>query len=161
MTVHAVPRLPTFEDVRKAAERIAGVAHRTPVLTSRTADAATGATLFFKAENLQRAGAFKFRGAYNAIAALAPDARKRGVIAFSSGNHAQAIAYAAVLQGVSSTIVMPSDAPAMKVAATKGYGAEVVFYDRYSEDRDAISRKIAAETGGTVIPPYDHADVIA
>lgn len=161
MTIHNTPRLPTFEDVRIAAGRIAGAAHRTPVLTSRTADAATGATLFFKAENLQRAGAFKFRGAYNAIAALEPDARKRGVVAYSSGNHAQAIAYAASLQGARSTIVMPSDAPAIKVAATRGYGAEVVFYDRYAEDRDAISRRIAAETGGAVIPPYDHPDVIA
>jgi threonine dehydratase len=161
MTVHNVPRLPSFEDVRKAAQRIAGAAHKTPVLTSRTADAATGATLYFKAENLQRAGAFKFRGAYNAIAALEAGARKRGVIAYSSGNHAQAIAYAATLQGVSSTIVMPTDAPAMKVAATKAYGAEVVFYDRYKEDRDAISRRIAADTGAALIPPFDHPDVIA
>lgn len=161
MNVHNAPQLPSFEDVRTAGKRIAGAAHRTPVLTSRTADAATGATIYFKAENLQRAGAFKFRGAYNAIAALEPDARKRGVIAFSSGNHAQAIAYAAALQGASSTIVMPSDAPAIKVAATRGYGAKVVFYDRYTEDRDAISRKIAAETGATLIPPYDHPDVIA
>jgi threonine dehydratase len=161
MTVHNVPRLPSFEDVRKAAQRIAGAAHKTPVRTSRTADAATGATLYFKAENLQRAGAFKFRGAYNAIAALEAGARKRGVIAYSSGNHAQAIAYAATLQGVSSTIVMPTDAPAMKVAATKAYGAEVVFYDRYKEDRDAISRRIAADTGAALIPPFDHPDVIA
>jgi len=161
MTVHNIPRLPSFEDVRKAAQRIAGAAHRTPVLTSRTADAATGATLYFKAENLQRAGAFKFRGAYNAIAALEAGVRKRGIIAYSSGNHAQAIAYAAALQGAPSTIVMPSDAPTMKVAATKGYGAEVVFYDRYKEDRDAISRRLAAESGATLIPPYDHPDVIA
>ena len=161
MNVHNAPRLPSFEDVLAARSRIASAAHRTPVLTSRTADAATGATLYFKAENLQRAGAFKFRGGYNAIAALEPDARKRGVIAYSSGNHAQAIAYAAALQNVSSTIVMPSDAPAVKVAATRGYGANVVFYDRYTEDRDAISRKIAAETGAALIPPYDHADVIA
>ena len=161
MTVHDDLRLPSFDDVRLASNRIAGAAHRTPVLTSRTADRATGATVYFKAENLQRAGAFKFRGAYNSIAALDPARRKRGVIAFSSGNHAQAIAYAASLQGVSSTIVMPTDAPAMKVAATKGYGAEVVFYDRYKEDREAISRRLSDETGGTLIPPYDHPDVIA
>ena len=154
-------RLPSFEDVRIAGTRIAGIAHRTPVLTSRTADAASGGTLFFKAENLQRAGAFKFRGAYNAIAALDPESRKRGVIAFSSGNHAQAIAYAASLQGAPSTIVMPTDAPAIKVAATKAYGAKVVFYDRYKEDRAAIGRRISDETGGALVPPYDHPDVIA
>jgi threonine dehydratase len=161
MTVRDRLRLPSFEDVLTASSRIAGKAHRTPVLTSRTADSATGAKLFFKAENLQRAGAFKFRGAYNAIAALEPDRRKRGVIAFSSGNHAQAIAYAAALQGVASTIVMPTDAPAMKVAATKGYGAKVVFYDRYGEDRLAISRRLSEETGGSLVPPFDHPDVIA
>ncbi|MDQ2634728.1 MAG: threo-3-hydroxy-L-aspartate ammonia-lyase [Pseudomonadota bacterium] len=154
-------RLPSFEDVRMASTRIAGIAHRTPVLTSRTADAATGGTLYFKAENLQRAGAFKFRGAYNAIAALDAEARERGVIAFSSGNHAQAIAYAASLQGAPSTIVMPSDAPAIKVAATKAYGAKVVFYDRYKEDRAAIGQRISDETGGALVPPYDHPDVIA
>jgi threonine dehydratase len=161
MTVRHDLRLPSFEDVRKAANRIAGVAHRTPVLTSRTADAAIGAHLFFKAENLQRAGAFKFRGAYNAIAALEPEARQRGVIAFSSGNHAQAIAYAAALQGAPSTIVMPSDAPAIKIAATRAYGAKVVFYDRYKEDRAAIGRRLSEETGGALVPPYDHPDVIA
>jgi threonine dehydratase len=154
-------RIPTFDDVRTAQARIAGVAHRTPVLTSRTADARTGATIFFKAENLQRAGAFKFRGAYNAIAALDVLSRKNGVVAFSSGNHAQALAYAAALQGVSATIVMPRDAPEIKVAATKGYGAEVIFYDRYTEDRETISRRIAEERGATLIPPYDHPDVIA
>jgi threonine dehydratase len=161
MTFRDDLRLPSFEDVRTAATRIVGVARRTPVLTSRNADAATGANLFFKAENLQRAGAFKFRGAYNSIVALDPARRRRGVIAFSSGNHAQAIAHAAALQDVPSTIVMPFDAPAMKVAATRGYGAEVVFYDRYKEDREAIGRRLANETGGTLIPPYDHPDVIA
>lgn len=161
MTTRKDLRLPSFEDVRLAAARIAGAAHRTPVLTSRTADAATGGNLYFKAESLQRAGAFKFRGAYNAIAALEPDARKRGVIAFSSGNHAQAIAYAAALQGAPSTIVMPTDAPGIKVAATKAYGANVVFYDRYAEDRIAIGRRISEETGGALVPPYDHPDVIA
>ncbi|KSV92431.1 threo-3-hydroxy-L-aspartate ammonia-lyase [Sinorhizobium sp. GL28] len=154
-------RLPTFDDVQAARDRIAGMAHRTPVLTSRTADAATGARLFFKAENFQRAGAFKFRGAYNAIAALQEGGQKRGVVAFSSGNHAQAIAYAARLQGVAATIVMPKDAPEMKVAATRGYGADVVFYDRYTEDRSAISAKLAAERDAVLIPPFDHPDVIA
>lgn len=153
--------LPTASDVLVAAGRLAGVAHRTPVLTSRTADALTGARLFFKCENLQRGGAFKFRGAYNAIAAL-PDARRRaGVVAFSSGNHAQAIAYSAALLAVPATIVMPSDAPASKVAATRGYGGEVVLYDRYRDDREAIGRRIAQERGATLIPPYDHRDVIA
>ncbi|MBK5570428.1 threo-3-hydroxy-L-aspartate ammonia-lyase [Ensifer sp. SSB1] len=154
-------RIPTFDDVQLARSRIAGVAHRTPVLTSRTADAATDARLFFKAENFQRAGAFKFRGAYNAIAALQDGGQKRGVVAFSSGNHAQAIAYAARLQGVAATIVMPKDAPEMKVAATRGYGADVVFYDRYTEDRSAISAKLAAERDAVLIPPFDHPEVIA
>lgn len=154
-------RIPTFDDVREAQRRIAGMAHVTPVLTSRTADTRAGAQLFFKAENLQRGGAFKFRGAYNSIAALDPATRKGGVVAFSSGNHAQALAYAARLQDIPSTIAMPSDAPAIKVAATKGYGAEIVFYDRYTEDREAISRRVAAERGATLIPPYDYPDVIA
>ncbi|MFK5597526.1 threo-3-hydroxy-L-aspartate ammonia-lyase [Methylobacterium sp. HMF5984] len=157
----ATPGQPTFADVARAAERIAGVAHRTPVLTSRTADERAGASLFFKAENLQRAGAFKFRGAYNAIAALADDARARGVIAYSSGNHAQAIALASRLLNVPATIVMPQDAPAMKVAATQGYGAEVVRYDRYTQDRVALGRELAEARGLTLIPPYDHPDVIA
>jgi Threonine dehydratase len=156
-----LPASPTYEDVVDAARRIEGIAHRTPVLTSRTADALTGATVFFKAENLQRAGAFKFRGAYNAIARLSEDAKKRGVVAFSSGNHAQAIAYAGQLQDVPRVIIMPQDAPAMKVAATKAYGGEVVLYDRYTEDREAIGRKLSAERGLTLIPPYDHEDVIA
>ncbi|MEI2296586.1 threo-3-hydroxy-L-aspartate ammonia-lyase [Ensifer sp. MJa1] len=154
-------RIPTFDDVQDARRRIVGQAHRTPVLTSRTADAATGARLFFKAENLQRGGAFKFRGAYNAIAAMQESGQKRGVVAFSSGNHAQAIAYAARLQGVAATIVMPKDAPEMKVAATRGYGADVVFYDRYSEDRAEISARLASERGAVLIPPFDHPEVIA
>lgn len=153
--------LPSYEDVVRAAGRIEGVAHRTPVLTSRTADARTGARLFFKAENLQRAGAFKFRGAYNAVSALPPDVRRAGVVAFSSGNHAQAMALSGRLLGVPAVIIMPEDAPAAKVAATRGYGAEVVTYDRYREDRDAIGRRLAAERGLTLIPPYDHPDVIA
>jgi threo-3-hydroxy-L-aspartate ammonia-lyase len=154
-------RLPTFADVSAAAERLAGVAHRTPVLTSRTADARTGAALFFKCENLQRGGAFKFRGAYNAIARLPDDARRRGLVTFSSGNHAQAIAYAAELLGAPVTIVMPRDAPAIKVAATRGYGGEILFYDRATEDREVIGRRLAEERGLALIPPYDHPDVIA
>ncbi|AWN38977.1 threo-3-hydroxy-L-aspartate ammonia-lyase [Methylobacterium radiodurans] len=157
----ATEGLPSYADVARAAERIRGAAHRTPVLTSRTADTRTGGRLFFKAENLQRAGAFKFRGAYNAIAALPEAARRRGVIAYSSGNHAQAIALAARLLDVPATIVMPLDAPAMKVAATRGYGAEIVTYDRYSQDREALGRAIAAERSLSLIPPYDHPDVIA
>ncbi len=155
------PASPTYDDVLRAARRIEGIAHRTPVLTSRTADEKTGAKLFFKAENLQRAGAFKFRGACNAIAALDAAQRARGVLAFSSGNHAQAIAYAGRLNGVSVTILMPADAPAMKVAATKAYGGEVIFFDRYTEDREAIGRALADERGLAVIPPYDHPDIIA
>lgn len=153
--------IPSFDDVLTAKARIEGVAHRTPVLTSRTADTRAGATLFFKAETLQRVGAFKFRGAYNAIAALPPEQRRNGVVAFSSGNHAQAIALAAQMQGVPATIVMPQDAPALKLAATKGYGAEIILYDRYTEDRQAISDGIARERGAALIPPYDHPEVIA
>lgn len=156
-----VLRIPTVDDVRTARTRLAGVAHKTPVLTSRTANEIAGAMLFFKAENLQRTGAFKFRGAYNAIAALDASARKNGVVAFSSGNHAQALAHAAKLHGISATIVMPRDAPEIKVAATRGYGAEIVFYDRYSDDREEISRPLAAERGASLIPPYDHPDIIA
>ncbi len=153
--------LTDFPAVLRAAERIAGAAHRTPVMTSRTADERTGARLFFKCENLQRVGAFKFRGAYNAIAALPEDQRQRGVVAFSSGNHAQAMALAGRLQGAPVTIVMPQDAPAAKLAATRGYGAEVVLYDRYTDDREAIGRNLAEANGLALIPPYDHADVIA
>ena len=151
----------TFADVQAAAARLAGVAHRTPVLTSRTLDERVGARVFLKAENLQRMGAFKFRGAYNALAALDPAVRARGVVAFSSGNHAQAVALAARLHAVPATIVMPTDAPRSKLEATRGYGAEVVLYDRYTEDRAAIGRRIAEETGATLIPPYDHPQVIA
>jgi threonine dehydratase len=154
-------RVPTFADVRAAAQRIKGIAHRTPVLTSRTADARTGASLFFKCENLQRVGAFKFRGAYNAIANLDEAQRRRGVITFSSGNHAQAMALAGQLQGVRVTVIMPHDAPAMKVAATRGYGGEVVFYDRFKEDREAMGRERAEQGGLALIPPFDHPDVIA
>jgi len=153
--------LPTFEDVVAASERIAGVAHRTPVLTSSTANAELGAEVFFKCENFQRMGAFKFRGGYNSLARFTPEQRKAGVVAFSSGNHAQAIALSARLLGIPATIVMPHDAPAAKVAATRGYGAQVVIYDRYTEDREQIGRDLAARHGLTLIPPYDHADVIA
>jgi threonine dehydratase len=153
--------LPDLQDLQAAAARLAGVAHRTPVLSSRTADAASGAQLFFKCENLQRGGAFKFRGAYNAIAALPPARRAAGVVTYSSGNHAQAIALSASLLGVPACIVMPSDAPAAKLAATRGYGGEVVLYDRFRDDREAIGRQLALERGLTLIPPYDHADVIA
>ncbi|MFN0161518.1 MAG: threo-3-hydroxy-L-aspartate ammonia-lyase [Burkholderiales bacterium] len=151
----------SYEDVAAAAGRLRGVAHRTPVLTSATADALAGASLFFKAENLQRMGAFKFRGAYNAIACLDGESRRRGVLAFSSGNHAQAIALAGRLQGVATTIVMPTDAPAIKLAATRGYGAEVVTYDRMTEDREALARRLAEERGLALIPPFDNAAVIA
>jgi threonine dehydratase len=151
----------SFDDVTAAAARLAGVAHRTPVFTSRTADARTGARLFFKCENLQRMGAFKFRGAYNALAKFTPAQRRTGVIAFSSGNHAQATALSARLLGMPAMIVMPQDAPALKITATREYGAEVILYDRYTEDREAIGRRIAAERGMTLIPPYDHADVMA
>jgi threonine dehydratase len=151
----------SFDDIRAAAERLRGVAHLTPVMTSRTADERTGARLFFKCENLQRMGAFKFRGAYNALARFTPEQRRTGVIAFSSGNHAQAIALSARLFGMPAAIVMPQDAPPSKIEATRGYGAEVVLYDRYRDDREAIGRRIAAERGMTLIPPYDHADVMA
>ncbi len=125
----------SFDDIERAQKRLAGVAHRTPVLTSKTADERTGARLFFKCENFQRTGAFKFRGAFNAISQFTPAQRANGVVAFSSGNHAQAIALSARLLGVKAVIVMPTDAPAIKLAATRGYGAEVVLYDRYAEDR--------------------------
>ena len=153
--------LPTYGDVVAAAERLEGVAHRTPVLNSRTADARTGSKLFFKAENLQRAGAFKFRGAYNAIARLSSEAKRRGVVTFSSGNHAQALAYAGRLQDVPTVIIMPEDAPATKVSATKAYGGEVVRYDRYKEDREAIGMRLSSDRGLTLIPPYDHEDIIS
>jgi threonine dehydratase len=151
----------SYADVEAAAARIAGVARRTPVMTSRSADAAAGASLFFKCESFQRAGAFKFRGAYNTIAALSDAERARGVLAYSSGNHAQAVALAGQLQGATTTIVMPHDAPAVKVAATRGYGGEVVFYDRYAENREEVAGRLAAERGLSVAPPYDHPQVIA
>jgi threonine dehydratase len=152
----------TYADIEAAAGRLEGVAHRTPVATSRQFDELTGAQAFFKCENLQRMGAFKFRGAYNALETLSRDEKRRGVVAFSSGNHAQAVALAGRLLGVPTTIVMPADAPAVKVAATRGYGAAIVFYDRAAgESREALSERIAAEKGATLIPPFDHAAVIA
>src|SRR3954464_1399538 len=153
--------LPTFADIESAAKQIAGVAHKTPVATARTIDAETGAELFFKCENLQRAGAFKFRGAYNALSRLDADARRRGVVTFSSGNHAQAIALAGQVLDIPRVIVMPSDAPAVKRIATEGYGGEVILYDRDKEDREAIGRRLASERGLTLIPPYDHPHIIA
>jgi threonine dehydratase len=151
----------TFADVRAAARRLAGVAHRTPVVTSRTLDARTGATAFLKCENLQRMGAFKFRGAYNRIAQLTPAERASGVVAFSSGNHAQGVALAAQILGVPAAIVMPSDAPAAKIAATREYGAEVISYDRQTMNRGAIAAGLAAERGATLVPPYDDPAIVA
>ena len=158
--MNAMPS-PTFDDVVTAAARIAGHAHRTPVLTSRTIDEELGAEVFFKCENFQRMGAFKFRGAFNALSCFDAEQRRRGVVAFSSGNHAQAIALSARILVMPAVIVMPEDAPATKIAATKGYGARVVFYDRYTEDREAIGRRLAHDEGLTLIPPYDHPHVIA
>src|SRR3954462_11987092 len=151
----------TFEDLAAAAKRLKGHAYHTPILSSRSVDERTGAQVFFKAENFQRMGAFKFRGAYNALSQLSPEEKKRGVLAYSSGNHAQAVALAGRLLGVKPVIVMPMDAPSVKVEATRGYGAEVVLYDKHKEDRDAFSRKLAADRGLAVIPPFDHPHVVA
>jgi threo-3-hydroxy-L-aspartate ammonia-lyase len=174
MTRPAVPRRPDgadprrtpvlpidLADVRRAEGRLAGVAHRTPVLTSRHLDERLQTSIHLKAEHLQRVGAFKFRGAYNAVAALEPAVASRGVVAFSSGNHAQAVALAARLLEVPATIVMPADAPSVKLEATRGYGATVVLYDRDTEDRAAIARRLAESSGATLVPPYDHLDVMA
>ena len=150
-----------FNDIQLAAARLRGIAHRTPVLTSRTLDAVLGCQVFMKAENLQRMGAFKFRGGYNAVSVLSDAQRANGVVAFSSGNHAQAIALAARLHGCAATIVMPHDAPALKLEATRGYGAEVVLYDRYREDRTAIAKRLVDERGANLIPPFDHLPVMA
>ncbi|MEW2251647.1 MULTISPECIES: threo-3-hydroxy-L-aspartate ammonia-lyase [unclassified Streptomyces] len=151
----------TLDDVRDAAERLRGVAHRTPVLRSRTLDERVGAEVFLKCENFQRVGAFKFRGAYNAASRLTPEQLRRGIAAYSSGNHAQAVALAARELGTTAVIVMPEDAPPSKRAATEGYGAEIVTYDRYTGDRAAIAEKLAAERGLTVVPPYEHPHVMA
>ena len=150
-----------YADVCTAAQRILGVAHKTPVITSRTVDEEFGANVFFKCENFQRMGAFKFRGAYNALAKFNAAQRKAGVVAFSSGNHAQAIALSAKILGMQATIVMPHDAPQSKIEATKGYGGKVVIFDRFKDDREKIGRDLASEHGMTLIPPYDHPDVIA
>jgi len=150
--------LPAFADVVAAAERLAGHAHVTPVMRSTALDELVGARLHFKCENLQRVGAFKFRGAYNALAKLPANTP---VVAFSSGNHAQAVALAARLLGIRAAIVMPHDAPEAKLSATRGYGAEIVLYDRLTEDRAAIAHAVAAERGAAIIPPFDHADIIA
>ncbi|HDR9117043.1 TPA: threo-3-hydroxy-L-aspartate ammonia-lyase [Burkholderia vietnamiensis] len=155
------PTLPTYDDVAAAAARLQGHAHRTPVMTSSTLDDALGAQVFFKCENLQRMGAFKFRGAFNALSRFDATQRRNGVVTFSSGNHAQAIALSARMLGIPATIVMPQDTPAAKMAATRGYGGNVVTYDRYTEDREQIGRELAEKHGLTLIPPYDHADVIA
>ncbi|AOF14064.1 TPA: threo-3-hydroxy-L-aspartate ammonia-lyase [Yersinia enterocolitica] len=150
-----------YDDIVQAHQRITGVALKTPVLTSSTANGQTGAQLFFKCENFQHMGAFKFRGAYNALVKLSPQQQAKGVIAFSSGNHAQAIALSARKLGIRAVIVMPKDSPAVKIAATHSYDGEVVLYDRYLEDREAISNKLAQEQGLTLIPPYDYPDVMA
>lgn len=151
----------SFDDVKAAAARISGIIHRTPVFTSRTFNALTGVEAFFKCENFQVGGAFKIRGGANAVLSIPAARRAQGVVAFSSGNHAQAVAIAARHCGMKATIVMPDDAPAAKVEATRGYGATVVIYDRIKEDRIAIGRRIAEETGATLVPPFDHPDVMA
>jgi threonine dehydratase len=151
----------TLDDVREAASRLDGVAHRTPVLTSQTLDRLAGAEVFLKAECLQRGGTFKFRGAYSRISSLSPERLRAGVAAYSSGNHAQAVALAAGLLGTTAVIVMPADAPEEKLAATRGYGAEVVTYDRYREDREALGSALAEERGLTLVPPYEDEGVMA
>ncbi len=153
--------LPTFSDVVAAAARIQHHAHRTPVMTSRAVNREVGADVLFKCENLQRTGAFKFRGAFNALSKLGAEQRAAGVAAFSSGNHAQAVALSARLLNVPATIVMPHDAPNSKKAATKDFGATIVPYDRYKEDREEVTRLLAQKHRLTLIPPYDHPDVIA
>jgi threo-3-hydroxy-L-aspartate ammonia-lyase len=151
----------SFNDVVEAADRIRGVAHHTPTMTSATFNECTGAQLFFKCENLQRMGAFKFRGAYNRLAQLSDEERRAGVVAYSSGNHAQGVALAAQLLGIPATIVMPRDAPESKLAATRGYGAEIVLYERSEENRAVIAQGIAKERGATIVPPYDDERIAA
>jgi threonine dehydratase len=155
------PVLPTAADVLAAAERLRGIAHRTPVMTSRTLDERLGAQVFFKCENLQRMGAFKFRGAYNAVSLLSDEERARGVLAYSSGNHAQAVALTGRLLGIRTTIVMPQDAPVSKVEATRGYGAEVILYDKETQSREELAGQLKQERGMSLIPPFDYADVVA
>ena len=151
----------TYADVSAAAAKLEGFAHRTPALTSRTVDERTGARVFFKCENFQRMGAFKFRGAYNALSNLNDAQQRRGVVAYSSGNHAQAVALAGRLLGIKAVIVMPDDAPAVKLEATRGYGAEIVIYSRETQDREQLARELAEKRGLTVIPPFDHPWVVA
>jgi threonine dehydratase len=159
--LHPTDQLPTYHDIEDAARRLDGVAHRTPVVTSRTVDDRAAARVYFKCENFQRGGAFKFRGAYNALSRLTEAERRRGVVSFSSGNHAQAVALAGLLLDIPRVIVMPSDAPEVKRQATIGYGAEVVLYDPRRENREAIGRRLADERGLTLVPPFDHPHVIA
>jgi threonine dehydratase len=156
-----MPQSPIYDDIQGAAARLATYAHHTPVLRSRLINERLGAEVVFKCENFQRMGAFKFRGAFNALSQFTPEQRRAGVVAYSSGNHAQAVALSARLLDIPATIVMPHDAPASKVAATRSYGGQVVTYDRYTEDREEIGRALAAEHGFTLIPPYDHPHVIA
>lgn len=151
----------SFDDILKAQQRLRGVAHRTPVLTSSQFNERAGCEVYFKAENLQRMGAFKFRGAYNKVASLSEDERRRGIIAHSSGNHAQAVALVARIFGIPAVIVMPEDAPAPKLAATRGYGAEVVLYNRYTESREAISQRLSEERGLTLVHPFDDYQIMA
>lgn len=153
--------VPTYADVEEASSHLLGVAHRTPLLTSTTLNASLGVTVYIKPENLQRMGAFKFRGGYNALSHLSPEERQRGVLTFSSGNHAQAVALSAQILGMEASIIMPLDAPQLKVAATKGYGGNIIFYNRYTEDRDTVARRVQNDTGAVFIPPYDHKHVIA
>jgi threonine dehydratase len=150
-----------FDDVKAAAERLHGVVHRTPVLTSQTVDELTGYQVYFKCENFQRAGAFKFRGAYNTLVQLSAEEKKQGVVAYSSGNHAQGVALAAKLLNIPATIVMPTDAPRSKLSATRGYGANVHLYDRMTQDRAEVAKAVAVEKGGTIVPPYDHPYIMA
>jgi threonine dehydratase len=161
VTTQREPFAITFADVEAAAERLRGHAHHTPIVTSATLDAEAGMRIWLKCEQFQRAGAFKFRGAYNRLATLPPEQRERGVIAFSSGNHAQAVALCARLFGIPAVICMPTDAPAVKVAATSGYGAEIVLYDRMTEDREALARRLADERGLTLVPPYNDPAIVA
>jgi threo-3-hydroxy-L-aspartate ammonia-lyase len=151
----------SFSDVSEAAQRIAGIAHRTPVVTSRTLDEMVAAHVYLKCENFQRMGAFKFRGAYNRLAQLSPEERRRGVVAYSSGNHAQGVALAAKLLDIPATIVMPRDAPESKLSATRGYGARIELYERSEENRAAIAQRICEERGATLVPPYDDERIVA
>jgi threonine dehydratase len=151
----------TYADIEAAAERLTGVAHRTSVLTSKTVNERTNSQVFFKCENFQRAGSFKFRGAYNALSQLSKEQKQRGVLTFSSGNHGQAIALAGQLLNISTTVVMPHDAPEVKQAATRGYGAEIILFDRAENSREELAKNLASERKLTIIPPYDHPHIIA